>query len=198
MTGFGLAVEIGDWPRLIGRSIGAFGPGADPRADWVSRSQGASIKTGNTYARRPLIEAAWHQHARYRTLTSEPPQPRATAMRYPIRVYWNGPRVAQRHACRHHEVGREFNVGSLRHYFDGQQEWMTSAMRSMHERLNGRLLTRLAEIGDFGQYTAAACVRLCGSTPMSTRTHAFVEPGHDTVPGQRQTPSEPASGAAAN
>lgn len=41
LTAFGLATEIGDWHRLTGR-------------------------TGNTHARRLLIEAAWHHRPSYR------------------------------------------------------------------------------------------------------------------------------------
>ena len=61
LTGFGLAVEIGDWHRLSGRSIGAYlGLVPTESSSGASRSQGAITKTGNTHARRLLIEAAWH------------------------------------------------------------------------------------------------------------------------------------------
>jgi transposase len=64
LTAFGLAVEIGDWHRLTGRSIGAFvGLVPTESSSGASRSQGAITKTGNAHARRLLIEAAWHQRA---------------------------------------------------------------------------------------------------------------------------------------
>ena len=67
LTGFGLAVEIGDWDRFTGASIGAYlglVPTEHPPA--ASRSQGSITKTGNTHARRLLVEAAWHHRKPYR------------------------------------------------------------------------------------------------------------------------------------
>ena len=63
-TGFGLAVEIGDWTRFTGSSIGSY-LGLVPREEssGPSRHQGPITKAGNTYARKLLIEAAW-QHRR--------------------------------------------------------------------------------------------------------------------------------------
>lgn len=61
LTAFGLAVEIGDWQRLTGRSIGAYlGLVPTESSSGQSRSQGSITKTGNAHARRLLIEAAWH------------------------------------------------------------------------------------------------------------------------------------------
>ena len=61
LTAFGLAVEIGDWHRLTGRSIGAYlGLVPTEPSSGGSRSQGSITKTGNAHARRLLIEAAWH------------------------------------------------------------------------------------------------------------------------------------------
>jgi transposase len=61
LTAFGLAVEIGDWQRFDGRSIGAY-LGLVPResSSGERRSLGAITKAGNTHARRLLVEAAWH------------------------------------------------------------------------------------------------------------------------------------------
>jgi transposase len=67
LTAFGLAVEIGDWHRLTGRSIGAYlGLVPTESSSGASRSQGAITKTGNGHARRLLIEAAWHHRQPYR------------------------------------------------------------------------------------------------------------------------------------
>src|SRR5215471_11717060 len=67
LTAFGLAVEIGDWHRLTGRSIGAYlGLVPTEQSSGSTRAQGGLTKTGNTHARRLLVEAAWHHRAPYR------------------------------------------------------------------------------------------------------------------------------------
>ena len=67
LTAFGLAVEIGDWSRLSGRAIGNYlGLVPSEHSSASSRSQGGVTKTGNSHARRLLIEAAWHHRAPYR------------------------------------------------------------------------------------------------------------------------------------
>jgi transposase len=67
LTAFGLATEIGDWHRLNGRSIGAYlGLVPSENSSGSTRSQGGVTKTGNSHARRLLIEAAWHHRAPYR------------------------------------------------------------------------------------------------------------------------------------
>ncbi len=64
LTAFGLAVEIGDWHRLTGRSIGAYlGLVPTEYSSGDSRVQGGVTKTGNGHARRLLVEAAWHHRA---------------------------------------------------------------------------------------------------------------------------------------
>jgi transposase len=51
LTAFGLAVEIGDWHRLDGRSIGAYlGLVPTESSSGRSRSQGSITKTGNGHA----------------------------------------------------------------------------------------------------------------------------------------------------
>src|SRR5437588_1162854 len=85
LTAFGLAVEIGDWHRLSGRSIGAYlGLVPTESSSGGSRSQGSITKTGNAHARRLLIEAAWHHRKPYRLWTcgvgrTGPTPPRAVA-----------------------------------------------------------------------------------------------------------------------
>jgi len=67
LTGFGLTVEVGDWSRFTGSSIGAFlGLVPTEHSSGASRSQGSITKTGNTHARRLLVEAAWHHKRPYR------------------------------------------------------------------------------------------------------------------------------------
>jgi transposase len=67
LTAFGLAVEIGDWHRLGGRSIGAYlGLVPTESSSGTKRVQGGITKTGNGHARRLLVEAAWHHRKPYR------------------------------------------------------------------------------------------------------------------------------------
>jgi transposase len=67
LTAFGLAVEIGDWQRLTGRTIGSYlGLVPTESSSGATRSQGGLTRTGNTHARRLLIEAAWHHRRPYR------------------------------------------------------------------------------------------------------------------------------------
>jgi transposase len=65
-TAFALAVEIGDWHRFTGNTIGSFvGLAPSEHSSGTSRAQGPITKAGNTHARRLLIEAAWHHRRRY-------------------------------------------------------------------------------------------------------------------------------------
>jgi len=62
LTAFGLATEIGDWERFDGRSIGAYlGLTPSESSSGERRHRGAITKTGNSHARRLLVEAAWQQ-----------------------------------------------------------------------------------------------------------------------------------------
>ena len=66
LTGFALAVEIGDWHRFTGNTIGAFvGLVPAEHSSGASRSLGPITKTGNAHVRRLLVEAAWHHRTRY-------------------------------------------------------------------------------------------------------------------------------------
>jgi transposase len=62
LTALGLTVEIGDWTRFRPQSLGPF-LGLVPSEDSSGqrRRQGGITKTGNTHARRLLVEAAWQQ-----------------------------------------------------------------------------------------------------------------------------------------
>jgi transposase len=67
LTGFALAVEIGDWQRFTGASIGAYlGLVPSEHSSGQSRVRGAITKTGNTHVRKLLVEAAWHHRSTYR------------------------------------------------------------------------------------------------------------------------------------
>lgn len=62
LTALALTVELGDWERFRPRSLGPFlGLVPSEHSSGERRRQGAITKTGNTHARRLLVEAAWHQ-----------------------------------------------------------------------------------------------------------------------------------------
>ena len=66
LTAFGLAVEIGDWHRFTGATIGAYlGLVPTESSSGQQRRQGPITKTGNGHARRLLVEAAWHHRRSY-------------------------------------------------------------------------------------------------------------------------------------
>lgn len=58
LTALALSVELGDWTRFRAQSLGLT-PSEDSTGE--KRRLGAITKTGNTHARRLLVEAAWHQ-----------------------------------------------------------------------------------------------------------------------------------------
>lgn len=67
LTAVGLAVEIGDWHRLTGASVGAY-LGLTPTESQSGgrHSRGPITKAGNRHARRLLVEAAWHHRRPHR------------------------------------------------------------------------------------------------------------------------------------
>lgn len=66
LTGFALAVEIGQWDRFTGANIGAYlGLVPSEHSTGSSRRQGAITKAGNSHVRRLLVESAWHHKPRY-------------------------------------------------------------------------------------------------------------------------------------
>jgi len=71
LTALALTVEIGDWQRFGPQSLGPF-LGLTPSEDSTGerRRLGAITKTGNTHARRLLVEAAWHQRRPLRASTT--------------------------------------------------------------------------------------------------------------------------------
>lgn len=67
LSAFGLAVEVGDWHRFTGATIGAYlGLVASEHSSGPNRFQGPITKTGNTHARRRLVEASWQHYKPYR------------------------------------------------------------------------------------------------------------------------------------
>jgi transposase len=62
LTAFALTVELGDWRRFEPAALGAFlGLVPSEHSSGEQRRQGRITKTGNSHARRLLVEAAWHQ-----------------------------------------------------------------------------------------------------------------------------------------
>jgi transposase len=67
LTALGLAVEVGDWQRFTGATIGAYlGLVPTEHSSGLQRVQGSITKTGNSHARRLLVEGAWHHRKPYR------------------------------------------------------------------------------------------------------------------------------------
>lgn len=70
-TAMSLMVEIGDWDRFTGSSIGAYlGLTPAEHSSGGSRSLGSITKAGNPHARLLLAEAAWHHRRAYRVRTA--------------------------------------------------------------------------------------------------------------------------------
>jgi len=62
LTALALTVELGDWHRFQPGRLGAFlGLVPSEASSGQRRRQGAITKTGNSHARRLLVEAAWHR-----------------------------------------------------------------------------------------------------------------------------------------
>jgi transposase len=62
LTALALTVELGDWQRFQPAALGAFlGLVPSEHSSGPERRQGRITKTGNSHARRLLVEAAWHQ-----------------------------------------------------------------------------------------------------------------------------------------
>ena len=95
LTAFALTVELGDWTRFRPQSLAPF-LGLTPSEDSTGekRRLGAITKTGNTHARRLLVEAAWHQRrplrasvALERRRDGQPPEVQAQADRSARRLH---------------------------------------------------------------------------------------------------------------
>jgi transposase len=95
LTAFALTVELGDWRRFRPTSLGPFlGLTPSENSSGERRRQGGITKTGNTHARRLLVEAAWHQRRPQRMSTvltrrrdGKPPAVQAQADRSARRLH---------------------------------------------------------------------------------------------------------------
>ncbi|WP_425393412.1 transposase, partial [Actinomycetospora chiangmaiensis] len=61
LTATGLCVEVADWHRFTGATTGSYlGLVPSEFSSGARRVQGGITKTGNSHARRLLVESAWH------------------------------------------------------------------------------------------------------------------------------------------
>jgi transposase len=68
LTAFALCVEIGDWRRLTGATIGSYlGLVPSEYQSGPRHTRGPITKAGNSHARRLLVESAWHHRQPHRT-----------------------------------------------------------------------------------------------------------------------------------
>lgn len=95
LTALALTVELGDWTRFRPQSLGPFlGLTPSEHSSGERRQLGSITKTGNTHARRLLVEAAWHQRRPLRESATlrqrrqgQPPAVRAQAQRSTRRLH---------------------------------------------------------------------------------------------------------------
>lgn len=84
LTAFALAVEVGDWHRLSGATIGAYLGLVPAESQSGGRhARGPITKAGNPHARRLLVEAAWHHRRAVRA--SAPLERRRAGQRPEVR-----------------------------------------------------------------------------------------------------------------
>jgi transposase len=104
LTATGLCVEVADWHRFTGSTIGAYlGLVPSEFSSGARRVQGGITKTGNGHARRLLVEAAWHHRRPLRTsreraqrADGQPPAVRARAEAGNRRLHQRWRRLEQR------------------------------------------------------------------------------------------------------
>lgn len=106
LTAAGLCVEVADWQRFTGATIGAFvGLVPSESSSGSRRVQGGITKTGNSHARRLLVEAAWHHRrplratrgAHVRRAAAQPAAVRARAEAGNRRLHHRWQRLDARH-----------------------------------------------------------------------------------------------------
>ena len=105
LTAVALAVEIGDWHRFTGATIGSFvGLVPSEHSSGRSRAQGSITKTGNAHARRLLVEAAWHHRPQYRVGKT-------------LRIRWDlvTPAARARGDAGNHRLHARWNAFNARH-----------------------------------------------------------------------------------
>ena len=107
-TAFALAVEIGDFHRLTGGTIGAYlGLVPSESQSGARHSRGPITKAGNSHARRLLVEAAWHHRPELRASAvierrraGQRPEVRARAERAGVRLHHRWHQLERRRGLR--------------------------------------------------------------------------------------------------
>lgn len=105
LTAVGLCVEVADWRRFTGSTIGAYlGLVPAEYSSGTRRAQGSITKAGNGHARRLLVESAWHHRrplrpsrARTRRADAQPPMVRERAEAGNRRLHQRWTRLDARH-----------------------------------------------------------------------------------------------------
>jgi transposase len=108
LTAFALCVEIGDWHRLTGATIGAYlGLVPSESQSGARHARGPITKAGNSHARRLLVEAAWHHRQQLRTSvaierrrTGQRPEVRARAEQAGVRLHHRWYQLERRRGIR--------------------------------------------------------------------------------------------------
>ncbi|WP_217503481.1 IS110 family transposase [Streptomyces lunaelactis] len=81
LSALGLAVEVGDWQRFTGATIGAYlGLVPSEHSSGPNRFQGPITKTGNSQARRLLVEASWYHYKPLPRSRRDPAPPDGTGL----------------------------------------------------------------------------------------------------------------------
>jgi transposase len=108
LTAFALAVEIGDFHRLRGATIGAYlGLTPSESQSGARHSRGPITKAGNSHARRLLVEAAWHHRPALRVSAvierrraGQRPEVRARAEQAGLRLHHRWHQLERRRGLR--------------------------------------------------------------------------------------------------
>lgn len=108
LTAFALCVEIGDWHRLTGATIGAYlGLVPSESQSGARHARGPITKAGNSHARRLLVEAAWHHRQPLRTSAAiearrvgQRPEVRARAEQAGVRLHHRWYQLERRRGVR--------------------------------------------------------------------------------------------------
>ena len=104
LTAFALCVEIGDWHRLTGATIGAYlGLVPNESQSGTRHARGPITKAGNSHARRLLVEARAQVRtsaAIQRRRAGQPPQVRARAEQAGLRLHHRWYQLERRRGLR--------------------------------------------------------------------------------------------------
>ena len=114
LSALALHVEVGDWSRFRGPSQLAAWLGLVPSLEQSgeSSSRGAITKTGSRYARRLLVEAAWH-YARVPRIGASLHQRQQGQPAHILQLAWRAQHRLYRLSRRMASRGKPGNVGTI-------------------------------------------------------------------------------------